>query len=280
MQKLLVMLCGLLMFAGQAYAEHKLLITDVLDAKQMEAEASFLYSHSSYDFLNRSVPLSGTVTKNTSGSYYSFDVGLGHGLQVGASIPYLFSDSVKFDYDATPLSSQVNKRDGFGDLAIGAKYRIFDENTMPVTVVTGLDVKLNTASVNGAGTGTTNVSPLFAVSKKIGNGFRPYVAYWPTFRNRGAADTHALFAGLEKGMHKRVTLLAELVAFFNTASDQVRSNETFGGKLEAYLQVYGNFYVLPAVSASFSSSAERKDVNVRLDSSSSINGILSLYYLF
>lgn len=133
--------------------------------------------------------------------------------------------------------------------------------------------------MNEGGTGTVNLSPFLAVSKEI-NGFRPYVTYRATFRNRGVADTHALFAGLEKGVHKRVTLLAELAAFFNTASEQLGSNETFAAALVAYLQVYGNFYLLPAVSAGFSSSAETKDVNVRLDSGKSVSGTLSLYYLF
>jgi len=50
MQKfVIVMLCALSMSATTAHAEHKLLITDVLAARQFEVEADFSYAHSSSD---------------------------------------------------------------------------------------------------------------------------------------------------------------------------------------------------------------------------------------
>lgn len=272
MQKVLIfMLCSLLMVIGTAHAEHKLLITDVLDKKQMEAEVSLFYSHSSFDvddFFS-----SGKAKEDAFGSRYSFGVGLGNGIEVNASIPFLFSDKMK-------TSFTTRHGDGFGDLSIGAKYRILDEETKPVTAVAGLDLKLDTAGNDVAGSGTTDVNLMLAISKKMGDDLRPYASYQGTFRNHNAANTHALIAGAEKGVTKDVTLLGELAAFYNTSSSRVTDNVVFGASVSSYLQVRNNLYVIPAVSATYSTSSSSKESGARFGSGNSVSGTVSLYYLF
>ena len=83
MRKTIAGLMGcLLLTATAARAEHKLLITDVLDAKELEAQATFEYvrQQASFDAVE-----SGRMIRNSTESRYSLGVGLGHGLEVTAS---------------------------------------------------------------------------------------------------------------------------------------------------------------------------------------------------
>ena len=116
---MMAVLGGILMTSATAHAEHKLLVTDVLDQKQVEAQAQFEYTHASGDVSVAGE--SGKATYNTTESLYSLGVGLGRGLEVSASIPYVFSERGKVQMNG--FEPEYDKRDGFGDFALGAKYR-------------------------------------------------------------------------------------------------------------------------------------------------------------
>lgn len=94
--RIVMIICGLFMLNTNAHAEHKLLITDVLDAKQMEAEAFFGFSYTENDFTVKA-PFyqKGTVKRDVTCSSYSLGAGLGGGLQLNAGIPYIFTDHFK-----------------------------------------------------------------------------------------------------------------------------------------------------------------------------------------
>ncbi|GFO66112.1 transporter [Geomonas paludis] len=272
----LAVLGGILMTTATAHAEHKLLVTDVLDKKQVEAQALFEYSHTKGDVTI--LGESGKRTLNAAESLYSVGVGLGHGLEVSASIPYVFSERDKLQMDG--LDPEQERRDGFGDLALQAKYRLVGGEEAPYTVVAGLGVKFDTAGDSQAGTGTTDVSPFIAASANLGHHNTPYAIYRATIRNHDEYDTHTLSVGFEKELNHTVTIDAKVDANFNTATRDVTANEDFIFELSSYLQVAHNFYVLPSVAYTVATDYRSKDGVARAGSADGYRAGFSLYYLF
>lgn len=270
-----MMLC-LVMAAGTARAEHKLLVTEILDAKQMEAQAKFEYTHLTRDL--KAAVESGKVTSNLLESNYSLGVGLGHGLEVTASIPYVMSERTKVELNG--LEPEYEKRDGVGDFSFGGKYRLFDEEKEPFSLVAGLDMKFDTAGGGNAGTQTTDVSPYLAASKKLNPHFIPYGIYRATLRNNGGEDTHTVTAGAEAELNETVTLDARLDANFGTGTKLSTASEVYSFELASYLQLLHNFYLIPSVAVASGSPVDAKGVDARLDTPFAIRGGMSLYYLF
>ncbi len=268
----------LLTAATTARAEQKLLITDVLDQKQIEAQASLEYSHISADLNVKSFPFdTGKVTSNVTESRYSLGVGLGYGLELDASIPFVVSERAKTELAG---ESEYDKRDGFGDVTVGAKYRIFDEERMPFTLVAGLDLKFDSARRKDAGTGTFDVSPYLAASKRLEHHTTPYVGYRAIVRNHGAADSHILTLGLEKEYSETVTLDVRGDASFNTASDFATSSQNYSIEAATYVQVYHNLYLIPSVALLVDSPTDIKAADVHVATAVGVRGGISLYYLY
>ncbi|MSM41555.1 MAG: hypothetical protein GJT30_18220 [Geobacter sp.] len=281
MKKSLVMLSALVFMSAPAYAEQKLLITDVLDLGQSEVSTAISYNYSSYDFSdNAKIYPSGTARINTTSASCSAATGLGHGLQISASIPYLLSQNSSYKFETTPASSVSSKRDGLGDLTVGARYRMVDEETAPVTLVTGLDLKFDMEDSDHGGTGTTNVSPYLALSSKASPNTRVYAYYAAVLRNHGASDTHAIMAGVEQGITNRVTAVVEAGVNFLTNNDHLKNTDEYGINLATYLQMYGNLYLIPSIGVSVAGSFDRKDSTTHYGPTHSAGGALALYYLF
>lgn len=273
---LLGMMFCLVMAAGNARAEHKLLVTEILDQKQMEAQAKFEYTHATRDL--KAAAESGKVTSNLLESNYSLGVGLGHGLEVTASIPYVMSERTKVELNG--LEPEYEKRDGVGDFSFGGKYRLFDEEKEPFSLVAGLDIKFDTAGGGNAGTQTTDVSPYIAASKKLNPHFIPYGIYRATLRNNGGEDVHTVTAGVEAELNETVTLDARLDANFGTGTKLSTASEVYSFELASYLQLLHNFYLIPSVAVASGSPVDAKGVDARLDTPFAIRGGMSLYYLF
>lgn len=250
-----VLACAVTMAAVSAHAEHKLLITDVLDAKQVEAQAGYEYTH-----------LWGKVGGNVSESLFSAGVGLGGGLEISAAIPYVYNESYTFGED------EAEKRDGVGDFSFGAKYRILDEK--PVTVAVGLDVKFDTAGIENTGTGTTDFTPYIAVSKNIGHEMKPYAAYLATLKNNGGQDEHTIRLGIEKELSHAVTLDARVDATFLPGQGESDTYQKYTAEVGAYLELAHNFYLLPAVAYQYA------NLPLADGSVSGVKTAVSLYYLF
>jgi hypothetical protein len=273
-----VMVLTLLTAATTARAEHKLLITDVLDQKQIEAQASLEYSHISGDFDLKGFPFdSGKVTSNVTESRYSLGVGLGYGLEMSASIPFVVSERAKAELAG---ESEYEKRDGFGDVTVGAKYRIFDEERLPFTLVAGVDLKFDSARRKDAGTGTFDVSPYLAASKKLTHHATPYLGYRAVVRNHDAADSHILTLGLEQEFSEMMTLDVRGDASFNTATDFATSSQNYSVEAAAYVQVYHNLYLIPSVALLAISPADIKGADIHVATAVGVRGGLSLYYLY
>ncbi|TSK05133.1 MAG: transporter [Geobacter sp.] len=267
---------GVLLTAATAHAEHKLLVTEVLDKSQVEAQAQFEYAHASGDV--KGAFESGKIFTNTTESIYSLGVGLGHGLEVSASMPYVFSERMKVQVEG--LEPEYEKRDGFGDFALQAKYRLLGGEEHPFTVVAGLGLKFDTAGNDDAGTGTTDVSPFIAASTNLGDHNTPYAIYRATIRNHGEQDTHTISLGLEKEINHTVTLDAKIDANFNTSTRELAANEEFNFELASYIQMAHNLYLLPSVSYVIATDQKEKELDIRLESVDGYRAGLSLYYLF
>lgn len=278
-KRIAVMAFCLMMTATAAQAEHKLLITDVLDAKEIEAQASFEYVRRQ---LSSDSTESGRVVLNSTVSRYSLGVGLGYGLEVTASIPYVLSERTKVEFNNPAIAPVAGKRDGFGDFSFGAKYSLLDEKKgAPVSLVAGLNVKFDTAGgTNKPGTATTDVSPLLAVCKKVGHHAMPYASYLAVISNHGNPDTHVLSIGSENEINETVTIDARFDAAFFTATDFLSSFETYDLELASYVQLFHNFYLIPSVAVATGSGGHSKGVDLRFDSPFGISTGVSLYYLY
>lgn len=281
MKKYTVILALITLLSTPAHAEHKLLVTDVLDKGQFEFLASISYAHAQNNFSDKlAIYPSGTAKSDFTSSVLSTSVGLGPGVQFSASIPYIISQKTTYTFDAHPPVSSVSKHEGLGDLEIGAKGLIVGEKTAPVTLVAGLDLKLDMQGPNHGGTGTTNISPFIALSRRVASETRLYAGYTAVMRNHGAADSHTLIAGVEHVVSRRVTAVAEGGLTFWNNSQRVNDTEDFGGALAAYLQLYGNLYLVPSVRVSFRNSYDWKDSRTHYGSTSELGGTMTLYYLF
>jgi len=270
----------IMMMSHTSRAEEKLFITDVLEEKEMEASASFSYFHSATEISSPSATLNADQTVDVASSRYSFNVGLGHGFEVGARIPYIFSRRVRTQYPTIPSTTIRFSEKGFGDLSLGGKYRIFSETDKPFALVAGLGVKLETAPEDDGGTGTTNIMPFVAASTTVGENIRPYAIYEAIVRNHGRSDTHAVLLGAEKELNQNVGLRASLEADFHTSSDNLESHESYHLTLTSYIRICGDFYVIPAIDYGIHSSTNVKDADGRFESSTSTQVQFGFYYLF
>ena len=275
---LTAMVLGLLLCATGALAEQKLLITEVLDPGQVEGAARLEFAHSQIDFSAGAE--SGKVKSNVRESHYSLGVGLIERLEVNASIPYLLSEKEKEELDGGPSVS--DERDGFGDLTLGAKYRVFDEEEKPFSLAVGLDIKFDTASQGEGGTGTTEISPYVAVSRKHGEYLIPYVSYRATIANHGESDEHALSLGVEAEMTESITLDAVVSGSYHTAGDEVKSYESYGLEVAAYFGIGENLYLIPSVGVERNTKVDGKGEasEVSFDAANTYRGGLTLYFLY
>jgi hypothetical protein len=268
--------------AGSARAEHKLLITDVLEQGEVEAEAAYQYTYSNNNFTVKP-PFSrqGEAVHRSNSTALSLDAGLGHDLQLGISIPYFFSDRVHFAYSAPIVTARDTRTEGWGDFTLSAKYRLLGGSDKPFTLVTGLNVKLDTANADKEGSGTTNYAPYLAASTTaLGGKLRPYATYRAIVRNHEAGDTHILATGAEYGLYKRLSLVPSFNVNFHTGTATLEGYESYSVGMSSYVQMIGNFYLIPSVSYVFSSSTRTKDKTQDLTGLEGYCVSLGLYYLF
>ncbi|GFO56107.1 hypothetical protein GMSM_31140 [Geomonas sp. Red276] len=278
MKKIFLAVFGLVMMtATAARAEHKLLVTDILDPKQVEAQATLEYTHAAG---NLGSPADGTgkVYYNTTESLYSVGVGIIPGFEMTASIPYLFNERAKVEMPG--LDPELEQRDGFGDFALQGKFHLLGGEEERYAVVGGLGLKFDTAGKGSGGTGTTDVSPFVAASYKLNRHHTPYAIYRATIRNNGEQDTHTLTLGVEKEINETFTLDAKFDANFNTATSKVTANEDFDIEAAPYIQVAHNFYLIPSVAYVWSTDVSDKETGAKVKDVDGVRLGFSLYYLF
>jgi len=281
-KRLAILLSGILLMSGVAHAEHKLLITDVLDSRQFEVSADLSYGHSYHDYTLRSPGFQqGRRIRDTLSSAYSYGFGVADGFQLHISIPYVFHDRTKFNFESPAFPSRVFNDKGWGDTEVGGKYRLMGGEGKPLTLVTGLTVKLDNADPNTEGSGTTDIAPYLAVSTVMNGGaLRPYAYYRLIVRNHGANDSHQLAMGSEYKVNKDVSLDPSFRATFRTPSTTLSAYESYQLSLAAFLQLFHNFYLTPSVGGGISTSSHARNGSLDNETLKFVNAGLGLYYLF
>ena len=270
----------LFLFVTTAQAEHKLLVTDVLEAGEHEVGASLGYAYHHINYRRNDLNATASSTLNLLDSNYSFGAGVGHDLEMSIAMPFALKDNVKYEYNTTPPSSRNADRDGWGDLSIQLKYRALGDARKSFALVTALNVKPKTGDKNQYGTGTTDISPYVAISTVIDKDLRPYALYQATFRNHGAENHHIVQAGLEYELNKSFTVRPSMSAKFRTSSETMTPYNSYSGKLDCYIQTFRNLYLIPTVHAGVSTAASTKSGVTDYDRFSNYGGGVGLYYFF
>lgn len=291
---MIALLYALSMAATTAHAEHKLLITDVLSARQFEVEADFGYAHNSVDYtrkypsydpnmgiLTGYIDVPGTQKRNIVSSLYSLGIGIGSGLQLNIAMPYVHVDNIKQqDSPGYTVPAWDREQDGVGDIAVGVKYSLYENKEKAVSVVTGLDAKLFTADSNKAGTGTNDIAPFIAASTVIYGDLRPYASYQAIFRDHGAADSHIVAAGIEYELNKTFSVTPEFSAIFRTDSAWATAYNTYTFGLTSSVNIFSNLYLIPHVNMGISTSTAAKNHSINYETLKFVSAGLGLYCLF
>jgi hypothetical protein len=280
--RLAILLSAVLLMNGAAHAEHKLLVTDVLDSGQYEASADFSYGHSYYDYTLKSpVFQQGRRIHDSAVSLYSFGFGVADGFQLSLRVPYVFHDRTKFNYVLPAFPSRAFDNEGWGDLELGGRYRLTGGEGKPLTLVAGLNVKLDSADKNKEGSGTTDISPYIAIGTAMNGGtLRPYASYQAVVRNHGTHDSHLLTIGSEYKINKDVSLAPSFRATFRTSSTSQAPYESYELSLAGYFQLFHNFYLTPSAGGGISTASHTKDGALDFETLKFVNVGLGLYYLF
>jgi len=258
---------ALLLAAGrQAHAEHKLLVTDLLDAGQAELQTGY-----EYNVLHPTIKGVGSYSKSDDSATSSVGFGLGHGLQCDLTLRQVFKER-----GLTPAG--VERRSGMGDLSAGLQYRFPWPAQVPFALVAGFEVGFNSAPRDGAGEGSTDFRPMLAASYHLGSGTTPYAQYRAHLRTKSAPDSHDLVLGVEKELSHAVTLDGKLTGSFATSGAELGSAEDYTAEVGAYLQVRKSLYLLPSLG--FLQQSRRTIGDFRQQSVAGFRGALALYYYF
>jgi hypothetical protein len=274
--------CFLIMLASPSRAEHKLLITDVLDKGQVEAEADTSYFYSENDFSgNFRNSQNGNAKHRVTLTDFSLRAGIASDIEIGISVPYVYSDRVAFSFTNPPGQPFYGRSEGWGDFTMGARYRLLGEDDHPFTLAAGMDIKLDTANVRKEGTGTTDYIPYLAASTTAANGrLRPFAYYRAVFRNHDANDDHFLGFGAEYKLNRNMSLVPFANVDFKTATKFIRAYEVFEFGMETYARLDRNLYLIPRVSFAAGTSTSTTSNSEDFSGLIGYSVGLGVYYLF
>ena len=273
-----------LLCANLAHADYRLLPTDVLEAKQVEAAVLFAYKQGTGNFDYGSG--AGSQSWDTFFSACSFGVGLGSGFQINASIPYVFTDKSRtyYDYNTSYIFRNSDGSGGFEDFSLSGKYLILDEKNNPFAMAAGLGVKFNTTKATGpfSGGDSTDFKPLLTASKKVGPNFTPFISYSAYIRsNSDYQNSHCLLIGSEFKIHQNASLVPEFGVRFYGESEKWSSNREYFLSLSSSIQAFRNFYLIPSVSFSTATDYRYKlTPQTHYDRQRTAGGGLSFNYLW
>lgn len=232
-----------LVVASSAFAEHRLLVTDVPEPGQMEARVDVAYSRA-----EAKNELGEEITDEQSGAIAAFGIGVAPGLKLSVAVPYTF-----VQHESEPGNSI--KRDGFGDIALGARYSLTKALVkLPFNAAVGIDWKTTSASSGeeDMGTGRNDYAPYLALSKNL-HTVIPYVKYQPEFivkEHRGQTN-HNLTLGAEIEFSHHYSLDVALKTTANGRSEGVKSATDVEIEVSPYINITKNIYVLPRVAYKF-----------------------------
>jgi hypothetical protein len=236
----------LTLVATSASAEHTLLVTDVPAPGQFEARLDVSYwsltgrKPMEIDAVNgEAVRDSDKVKDKGTGAVATVGVGVARGLKLSASLPYTFSQH-----------EEGIRKDGFGDITLGARFVPTRLVKLPVDLAVGIDWK-TTSGEKDTGTGRNDYAPYLALSRNL-HPVIPYMKYQPHFiaKESGSQTIHQITAGAEIEFSNRYSLDAAVHVFANGRHEdetfgRVKSSNDVEIELVPYINLTRNLYLLP-----------------------------------
>lgn len=257
-----------LVTATGALAEHRLLVTSVPEKGQAEARLDVAYSKADGDDLK----------DEKSGAVATVGYGVTDSLKLSASLPYTFvqhEDGVK--------------KDGFGDITLGARYALSKKVKLPFDAALGIDWKTTTAAdgEEDMGSKKNNYAPYLAVSKNL-HTVIPYVKYQPEFiaKKHEGQTKHNLTLGaeIEFGHHYTLDVAAKFTANIHGMDDtfdkRVKSANDVEFEVAPYIEVAKNLYILPKVAYKVIGDRSEYDGTPVFKNADEYSLALGVYYLF
>jgi len=240
--------------SSAAFGEsNQLLQSDVLNPGEVNAEFMYSFTHLSgrnYKTIDRSMDM-------------TFGVGIPGHLELDVTLPYVFRET-------TDTAVGREKRDGVGDLIVGARYSLIQDEKAPLSMAIGLDVKLDTAPSNatGVGTDTIDFSPFISATFNREGKVAPFIAYTATIHastkksssedsdnSSPAPDQHSLTIGAEFELPHHSAAIISGDMTYNEAGEY-RSYRDYTAKLELVLNVTKHVYIIPTVSYLYTNSVK------------------------
>jgi hypothetical protein len=132
--------------SAPAYAENKLVATDVLGSGQIDASVSTSASWSTRQ-VSYALLTPGTTAKayHSAGQNVRLGYGLSRGWQVGMHTAYTDQDEVR-EFATTPAAGYLNKVSGMVGLGMSVKHGLIEGGTSPFTLSSVLSYSTYTSS--------------------------------------------------------------------------------------------------------------------------------------
>jgi hypothetical protein len=259
-----------LLAATSAFAEHKLLVTEVPDPGSIEARIDLAYSK-----LNGKNDIGEKLSDEKTGAAVSVGAGVVKGLKLSATLPYTINQH-----------AEGEKIDGIEDITLGARFALSKVVAgLPFDAAFGFDWKLDSASSSEGRPGTDGniYSPSLSVSKNF-HAAIPYVKYQPDFivndKVKGDQKVHNLTVGaeIEFGHHYSLDVAAKTI--FNRHHEGLKSSTDFEFEVGPYINIVKNLYILPKVAYKIIGDIKDEEGVKELKSADEYKIALGVYYLF
>lgn len=264
--KTVCILALMLLFTSSAMAEIRTLPTDTLKSGQIEGEIFYEHIDSRMDTSLGEFKQKSNIT--------SFGVGVGvtNKFKLYGELPYYVTNK-------GTLGGNSVSTDGFGDAAVGARYRILDNDCDAVGLSVGIESLLDSGA-KGVSSRTYVVAPYVAVSKT----FKRVVPYVQVAAGYSTRDESASLFGSGGFQYRlpRVVFDARATGLFNGGGkNSTTSFNVWGASLRSHIRIVEHLYAVPFIGMSLSSaSQDKQNPSITYDGATAYNGGFGLYWLY
>jgi hypothetical protein len=257
-----------------SYAENRLFPTDILNAGEVDANASVEFQALSYDVRFAGTPGSRSVdiSRESVGARY----GLGANWHIGASIDYDSRAVVRTDLSAPPAHFVNRDSEGTNNPLLWATYGFINDKANPFSLNGQLFVTPNTTHTPSTYGGQLATGWTSSKTLRFFGIYRREIA-----NDSDVADKDSISVGAHKGISSNVTLVPSARYTRFSSTDTFSSVKQLAMSLAAHVQVSGNTYLTPSITNYRNSSGHSKNDLFQIDSTGNGTVVqLSLYHLF
>lgn len=255
-----------LLFASSAMAEIRTLPTETLKSGQFEGEITYQHNDSRMD------TSLGEFKQKSDTTSISVGVGLTNKVKLYGELPYFITNK-------GTLNGNSMSKNGFGDAAVGLRYRILDNDCDPVGLSVGIESLLDSGA-KGVGYKTYVVAPYVAVSKTYKR-VVPYVQVAAEYSTRDESASMFGSAGFQYRL-PRVVFDARATGLFNGGGKNTTTAfNTWGASVRTHIRIIDHLYAVPFGGISLSSASQDKlNPSVTYDGATTYTGGFGLYWLY